>query len=113
MKNISREKDYNEAFEKFLTEYKMDRIADIHNSLEKVAEYKTLHFSKTEKEKALLAAITNDNASNLLMDYITAVDFMLDEFETIFYEHGFLDCISINKEMQKGLSNYHIKNNIN
>jgi hypothetical protein len=112
MKKISRDKDFKIAFEKFLAEYKMDRIADVHDFLEKDAEYKVLNSSKIEKEKELQLAITDNEVSSLLLDYISSVDFMLDEFKTIYYEHGFRDCITVNKKLQKGIK-LHLPTTIN
>jgi hypothetical protein len=101
--SYKRYNDFQEAFKQFLAEYKIDRVADVHEYLEKDDKYKALQSSKNEKEKALLAAIIDDKVGNLLLEYISAVDFMLDEFETIYYEHGLWDCTIISKEMQKGI----------
>ena len=100
-KICKRDRDFNDALEIFLTEYRLDRIADVHNFLEKNEKYKKVHDSKAEQESALQAAIQDQKSTDLLLDYITYVDFLIDEVKTIFYEHGFKDSSAITSIIQR------------
>ena len=104
-----REKDFSEGLEKFLADYRMDRIADVHNSLEKDAVYRKNHLNKIECQEALLAAIPEITNSSALLYYIDAVDDFIDGIKTIFYEHGFQDCTVISKVLKKGLNNMSLR----
>lgn len=103
-KSLKREKDFKKAFEMFLAEYRMDRIADTHDFLENNAEYKKIHSDKTERENVLQAAFQETNMSMALLDYITVVENLIDNVKTMFYEHGFQDCATVFKTMQEGLN---------
>ena len=104
-KAIKRENDFNEAFEEFLAEYRLDRIADVHGFLEKDKKYKELTRNKEECEKNLTASISGDKAQDALLDYTDVIEHLFEEIISIFYEHGFQDCAIILKTMQKGLNN--------
>jgi hypothetical protein len=95
--------DFKESFERFLVEYRMDRIADTHDFLENDPEYKKIHSDKTEKENALQTAINETDMSMALLDYITAVENLIDNVKTMFYEHGFQDSATICKAMKEGM----------
>ena len=75
----------------------------VHDFLEENAEYKKLHSNKEDKEKVLQASISDANATNALLDYLTTTELLIDEVITIFYNHGFQDCITISKIIQRGL----------
>jgi hypothetical protein len=109
-KSIKREKDFNEAFEKFLAEYRLDRIADVHDFLEKDDKYKKLIQNKEKCEKILTAFISGDKTLDALLNYMNAIDHLFDEITSIFYEHGFQDCAIISKAMKKGLNNMYLHN---
>jgi len=98
-----RENDFRKAFERFLAEYRMDRIADTHDFLENDHEYKKIHSDKIEKENALQAVIKDTNMSMALLDYISAVEILIDNVKTMFYEHGFQDYATIHRAMKEGL----------
>lgn len=108
-KSIKREKDFNEVFEKFLVEYRLDRIADVHGFLEKDEKYKELTRNKEECEKILTDSISGDKAHDALLNYTDAIEHLFEEIISIFYEHGFQDCAIISKTMQKGLNNLFMK----
>ena len=104
VKSPKRENDFREAFERFLAEYRMDRIADTHDFLENDPEYKKIHSDKVEKENVLQAAIKETNMSMALLDYVTAVENLIDNVKTMFYEHGFQDYATIHRAMKEGLN---------
>ena len=97
-----RAKDFNSAFDKFISEYKLDRIADVHDFLEEDEVYRKLHADKSEGEKALQESTSDTRVTDALLDYMTSVDHLMDEVKSIFYEHGFQDSIIITKAMQRG-----------
>lgn len=104
IKPNKRDEDFSKAFERFLAEYRMDRIADIHDFLEKNIEYKKLLENKIQSEDALKTSILNHDILGLFLDYVTSVDSLIDEVQAIFYEHGFQDCITISKIIHKDLN---------
>lgn len=102
-KSSSRKNDFQKSFEKFLAEYRLDRIADTHDFLVNDPEYKKIHTDKEEREEALQAAIKDEAASIVLLDYLTTIENLIDNVKTMFYEHGFQDCATIYKTMKDGL----------
>ena len=104
VKPNKREEDFKEAFERFLAEYRMDRIADIHDFLEKDIEYKKLIENKIQREEALNASIKSLDILGIFLDYATSVDSLLEEVQAIFYEHGFQDSITISKAIHENLN---------
>ena len=103
VKSSKRINDFKKSFERFLAEYRLDRIADTHDFLENDSEYKKIHSEKEESEKALQAAIKEADISMALLDYFTTIDSLIDNVKTMFYEHGFQDCATIYKAMKEGL----------
>jgi len=98
-----RDKDFNTAFDKFISEYKLDRIADVHDFLEEDEVYRKLHADKSESERALQASTSDTMVTDALLNYMTSVDHLINEVKSIFYEHGFQDSIAITKAMQRCL----------
>ena len=92
-KSRKRENGFNKAFEKFLAEYRLDRIADVHDFLEKNEKYKELTRNKEECEKILTASISGDKAHDALFNYTDAIEHLIDEITRIFYEHGLSEII--------------------
>ena len=103
VKSSKRVNDFKKAFERFLAEYKMDRIADTYDFLENDPEYIKIHSDKVEKEKALQAVIIDSDMNMVLLDYITAAENLIENVKTMFYEHGFQDCVTISSAMKNGL----------
>lgn len=97
-----REQDFSQALERFLADYRLDRIADMDDFLEKDMEYKKIHLQKLECENALQVVISRADQMCLFLEYSTAVDDIIDAVKTIFYEHGFQDCAAISRVMQEG-----------
>ena len=102
-KTHKRDKDFNTAFNKFIAEYKLDRIADVHDFLEEDEVYRKLHADKSESERALQASTSDTMVTDALLNYMTSVDHLINEVKSIFYEHGFQDSIAITKAMQRCL----------
>jgi len=108
-KSSEREKDFSEALEKFLADYRMDRVADVDNFLEKDEEYRKAHLNKAEAEKALQEAVPGIANSTVALNYIDAVDDFIDMIKAIFYEHGFKDNAAIARVLRKGLNNMSLR----
>ena len=96
-----RDQDFAAAFKEFLTEYKLDRIADIHGFLEENEAYRKLNANKSESEKALQQSAADQGITDALLNYMTSVDHLVDEVQSIFYEHGFQDSITIAKRCKR------------
>jgi hypothetical protein len=103
VKSNKRCEDFHMAFERFLAEYRMDRIADVHDFLNNNLEYKKYLKNKTQSEYALKMSIKNDDTLGIFLDYVTSVDLLVDEVQAIFYEHGFQDCVTISKAIHNDL----------
>ena len=99
-KTHKRDKDFNIALNQFIAEYKLDRIADVHEFLEEDEAYRKLHTDKSDCEKALQTSTSDTRVTDALLNYMTSVDHLIDEAKSMFYEHGFQDCITITKAMQ-------------
>ena len=108
-KSSEREQDFSEAFEKFLADYRMDRIGDVDNFLEKNEEYRKAHLNKIEAEKALQEKAPEIASSTAVLNYIDAVDDFIDMIKSIFYEHGFNDNAAISRVIRKGLNNMYLR----
>jgi len=108
-KSSERETNFSEALEKFLADYRMDRIADVDNFLEKDEEYRKAHLNKVEAEKALQEAVPGIASSTVALNYIDAVDDFIDMIKSIFYEHGFKDNSAISRVLRKGLNNMSLR----
>jgi len=108
-KSSEREKNFSEALEKFLADYRMDRIADVDNFLEKDEEYRKAYLNKVEAEKALQEAVPGIANSTVALNYIDAVDDFIDMIKAIFYEHGFKDNTAIVRVLRKGLNNMSLR----
>ena len=108
-KPSERENDFSEALEKFLADYRMDRIADVDNFLEKDEEYRKAHLNKIAAEKALQEAVPEIANSTVALNYIDAVDDFIDMIKSIFYEHGFKDNAAIARVLRKGLNNMSLR----
>lgn len=106
-KNLGkRGNDFCVEFNKFIEEYKLDRIADVHNSLGENETYNKLNDDKAKYEKEILELALDSRVIDILMNYLTSVDHLVDEIKSIFYEHGFQDSVSI----KNALSNINTKN---
>ena len=101
MNNARKTPEFREEFERFLTEFRQNRVADVGDVLSENEEYKKLVFLKRKAEDTLEASLSSKSLESQVKAYIIAVDDLADKIKEVFYDHGFKDCLTVIKTLQK------------
>lgn len=96
--------EFRKEFERFLAEYRQNRIADIADTLNDKKQYKDMTAIRLELEDMLLHEDLDEKKISLkLIQYMTYVDNAINEVEDMFYEQGFKDCLMILNILRKNI----------
>lgn len=101
MERTRKTPEFHEEFERFLTEFRQNRVADVGDILLENEEYKKLIFLKRKAEDTLEASLSGESLESQVKDYIISVDDLVDKIKEVFYDHGFRDCLTVIKTLQK------------